>query len=213
VDDSTGNQYRFTFPGLPLEPAESANLLSQLNKLSPFPDFLVVSGSFPPDFPIEFIGDLKRVCDEKGAKLILDTSGPFLAEAVKQKVYLLKPNYQELCDLAGIKSDDLHDVKGIAQGLIETSGVEILVVSLGANGATIVTSKESHHIHAPKVPVKSTVGAGDSMLAGLVYALSKGETLREALRWGVACGTATTMNEGTGLFQVDQVAQIRQLIR
>ena len=68
------------------------------------------------------------------------------------------------------------------------------------------------HLNAPRVPVKSTVGAGDSMLAGIVYALSRQESLKEVLAWGVACGTATTMNEGTGLFFLPQVEQVKKLI-
>ena len=212
-DDASGNQFRFTFPGYPLTDADQTSIYSAIEFLSPFPKFLVLSGSFAPDFPLNFIEKLKDLCDRNLAKLIVDTSGPYLSEAVNAGVYLIKPNYQELCELAGIQCDDLHDIEPIARKVIKDSGVECMLISLGANGASWITKNEYYHIHAPKVPVKSTVGAGDSMLAGVVHALAKGYASKEVLKWGVACGTATTMNEGTGLFQFEQVETILRLIK
>jgi 6-phosphofructokinase 2 len=115
--------------------------------------------------------------------------------------------------MAEIQSSELHDVQRIGQKVIQDYGIEILVVSVGANGASIISKSEYLHVHAPRVPVKSTVGAGDSLLSGVVFALDSGHTLKEVLKWGVACGTATTMNEGTGLFQLDQVEKVKSLIR
>jgi 6-phosphofructokinase 2 len=213
LDDASGNQYRFTFPGLPLPAKDWEVVLKNMEKLSPFPEMVVMSGSFAPGFPLEFIGKVKAICDKYKAKLLIDTSGPYLQEAAKVGVYLIKPNYNELCYMAGVKPDQLLDVQVVARKVIEQGGCEVMVVSLGANGASLVTATEYVHIHAPKVPIKSTVGAGDSLLAGVAYALAKNLSWKEVLRWGVACGSATTMNEGTGLFQPEQVEQMRKLIR
>jgi len=212
-DDASGSQYRFTFPGSPLPESDIERIITSLKSIAPFPEYLVLSGSFPPDFRIEFLDEIKQLCDSNNSKLIIDTSGPFLAAAAKKGPFLLKPNYQELCEMAEIQSSELHDVQRIGQKVIQDYGIEILVVSLGANGASIISKSEYLHVHAPRVPVKSTVGAGDSLLAGVVFALDSGHTLKEVLKWGVACGTATTMNEGTGLFQLDQVEKVKSLIR
>ncbi len=213
MDDASGNQYRFTFPGLPLLAEDWQIVLQSIEKLSPFPDMMVMSGSFAPGFPLDFIGKVKALCVKHGTKLLIDTSGPYLHEAAKVGVFLLKPNYNELCDLAGVNPDQLLDVQVVARKVIENGGCEVMVVSLGANGASLVTDTEYVHIHAPKVPIKSTVGAGDSLLAGVAFALANNLSWKEVLRWGVACGTATTMNEGTGLFQIEEVKHVRSLIR
>jgi len=211
-DDASGSQYRFTFPGIPLPKNDENKVLEFMKNIRPFPQFLVLSGSFAPDFSLEFIKKLKTICDLHKSKLIVDTSGPYLKEAVQASVYMIKPNYQELCELAEIKGEDLHDVQAIARKVIQEFGVETVLVSLGANGASMITKDEFYHVHAPKVPIKSTVGAGDSMLAGVLFALVNGKPLTEVLKWGVACGTATTMNEGTGLFKKDQVEKVLGLI-
>jgi len=212
-DDASGNQYRFTFPGLPMKENDQINVLSFISSLNPFPSILVMSGSFAPQFPLEFITRIQKLCANNHAKLVIDTSGPYLNEAAKSGVHLLKPNYHELCELAGIEGDEVFDLHKIGKRVLEKYPVEILVVSLGANGASIITKDEYHHEPAPKVPVKSTVGAGDSMVAGLVFALSKGKPLKDVLRYGVACGTATTMNDGTGLFKAEQVDRVLELMK
>jgi len=211
-DKSNKLQYRFTFPGLPMERENQIKVLNAVKDLDPFPDFIVLSGSFPPDFPLHFIKDLQLICGSKNSKLIVDTSGPFLLEAAKAGVFFMKPNYEELCEMLDLDAKDLHDLKEVARSVIAKFGIEILLVSMGANGASIVTNDQFFHIAAPKVPVKSTVGAGDSMLAGAIYAISKGFPLKTVLKWGVSCGTATTMNEGTGLFQADEVEKVMNLI-
>jgi 6-phosphofructokinase 2 len=213
MDDASGNQYRFTFPGLPLPQQDWEMVLKSMKALSPFPDMVVMSGSFAPGFPIDFIAKVKNICEHQGARLVVDTSGPYLHETARVGVYLMKPNYNELCDLAGVKTDELVDVQSTARKLILHGACQVMVISLGPNGASLVTETDYVHIHAPKVPIRSTVGAGDSLLAGVVYALAHNKSWKDVLRWGVACGTATTMNEGTGLFQPEQVEHVRKLIR
>ena len=92
---------------------------------------------------------------------------------------------------------ELIEVEKAAKKLIENKSAEIVVVSLGAEGAILVTKDETHLVKAPKVEKKSTVGAGDSMVGGMVWALSQNKSLKEVIQIGVCCGTAATMNEGT----------------
>ena len=87
-----------------------------------------------------------------------------------------------------------------AQQVIRNGFAEVVAVSMGAEGAWLISADEKYYVEAPRVEKKSTVGAGDSMVAGIAYALEKKLSLPEAIRWGVACGTAATMNSGTQLF-------------
>ena len=200
VDASNNQQYRFGMPGTTLDPTEQDAVLATLAALAPAPDVLVVSGSLPQGVAPTYLGRLARWARAAGAKLVVDTSDEALQAAVNEGVYLLKPNLGELARLAGLPTLDSESAGRAAQSIIAQGKCEIVVVSLGANGACLVTRDGEEHIPAPAVQKKSTVGAGDSMVAGLVFALSQGRPVREAVRLGVACGTAATMNEGTELF-------------
>jgi len=200
VEAASNQQFRFGMPGTTLSPAEQAQVLTTLAALRPAPDLLVASGSLPQGVAPEFMGQLARWARHAGAKLVVDTSDEALRYAVDEGVYLLKPNLGELSKLAGVAALDSESATAAAQALIARGQCEIIVVSLGAAGACLVTRDLTEHIAAPAVKKHSTVGAGDSMVAGMVFALCQGRPVREAVRLGVACGTAATMNSGTELF-------------
>lgn len=198
VDESTNNQYRFGMPGTGLSENEWKQCLHEVEKINN-PQFIIASGSLPPGVPLDIYGQLAKIAKAKNAKYIVDTSGEALKKAVDEGVYLLKPNLGELGTLAGIEKIDLDNVEEIAKEIIRKKNCEIIVVSVGAAGALLVTATKTYKAIPPEVNRKSTVGAGDSMVAGIVYSLSRGENLEYALRYGVACGTAATMNPGTEL--------------
>ena len=200
VEAASNQQYRFGMPGTTLTPAEQVKVMDTLSALSPVPDVLVASGSLPQGVPPEFMGEIARWARQAGAKLVVDTSDEALRYAVEEGVYLLKPNLGELSKLAGVEALDSESAAAAAQAIIAQGKCEIVVVSLGAAGACLVTRDVVEHISAPAVKKLSTVGAGDSMVAGMVFALCQGRPVREAVRMGVACGTAATMNSGTELF-------------
>ena len=200
VDEASNQQYRFGMPGAALTNAEQAQVLAVLAALRPAPEVLVASGSLPPGVAPGFMGDIARWARQAGAKLVVDTSDEALRCAVAEGAYLIKPNLGELSKLAGVESLDSESAAEAAQGIIAQGKCEIVVVSLGAAGACLVTRDVAEHIAAPAVKKQSTVGAGDSMVAGMVFALCQGRPVREAVRLGVACGTAATMNPGTELF-------------
>jgi 6-phosphofructokinase 2 len=204
VDESgTGKQFRFTFPGRHPEPKAVKDLLDEMLLFTPA--FVVASGSMPPGLPENFYGLVVKLAIASGAKCIVDTSGEALKALVGKGAYLIKPNIGELCSLLGIQGLSIQEVPAAAQQLIQNGYAKIVVVSMGGDGAWIVSEAENHFVIAPPVHVKTTVGAGDSMVAGITYMLHKKESLKNVLRFGVCCGTAATMNAGTELFKVEDV--------
>ena len=204
LDEKSNNQYRFGMPANELSEDEWKKCLQALDELDN-PDFIVVSGSLPPGVPMRMFEELSGIAKNKQSKLVVDTSGKALKEALKQGVYLVKPNIGELASLAGVEKIEMDKVEETAMSVIQQYHCDVIVVSLGKDGAMLVTAKESYKVASPKVKTRSTVGAGDSMVAGIIYSLVNGNNLQEALRFGVACGTATTMNPGTELFDKDDV--------
>ena len=214
VDTSTNHQYRFGMPGSELSEIEQQQILDTLAALTPAPDYLIISGSLPPGVEPAFLGKVVRLAHTAGSKVIADTSGPALHVLLAEGIYLVKPNIGELSRLANQDDLDSSSVDVAARQLIERGQCEIVVTSLGAQGACLVTRDIIDHVPAPAVKKRSTVGAGDSMVAGLVYALSIGKSVREAVRLGVACGSAATMNPGTELFYKEDAERLyRWLLR
>ncbi len=210
TESSTNVQYRFTMPGLDMREQDAEACLELVRRLQP--DVLVASGSLPPGLPETFYEKVAAFAKKINAKLILDTSGAALQAAADEGLYLLKPNLAELSALAGVRKLELNHVDDAALSIIHQGKCEIVVVSLGPQGALLVTRDGFEHIPAPPVQKRSTVGAGDSMVAGMVWALSVGRSLPEMARLGVACGTAATMNPGTELFHPEDVWRLEQWI-
>jgi len=198
LEESSDKQYRFGMPGGELFENEWIDCLKMIENQKDI-DFIVASGSLPLGVPSEIYTQLSKIAKNNTAKFIVDTSGEALKEAVDEGVYLLKPNLEELGLLLGKTNLKMEDVEVAAKELISRSNCEIIVTSLGANGAVMVSKDKTHHVKPPKVDVKSTIGAGDSMVAGIVFGLSNGESLEHSLQYGVACGTAATMNSGSQL--------------
>ena len=197
LEDSSGNQYRFGFPGAKLLSHEWQQCIDAIDKINNA-EFLVASGSLPDGVPDDIFARLATISKKKNLKLIVDTSKAALKHAANEGVFMLKPNLSELSSLLG-KELTLNDVAAAAKEMIEKKNCEVLVVSLGEKGAMLFAQNHELKILPPKVEKKSTVGAGDSMLAGFVLSLSQGKNFETALRYGVACGTAATMNPGTEL--------------
>lgn len=199
TERSTNQQYRFTLPGTALSEDEADRCLSLIETLRP--DYLVASGSLPPGLPETYYEKVAAMAQRIGARLILDTSGRPLQAAADEGLYLLKPNLVELSALVGVEKLEMNQVDDAALSIIHQGKCEVVIVSLGPQGALLVHRDGFEHIPAPTVEKKSTVGAGDSMVAGMVWGLSTGKSLRDMARMGVACGSAATMNEGTQLFR------------
>ena len=176
------------------------------------PSIIAASGSLPPGVPDNFYARLAVMSKQKGIKLIVDTSGAPLQLAAQEGVYLLKPNLSELCSLVGKDYLQLKEVDEAAKQVIEKGHCEVVVVSMGPSGAMLVTKDLHENIPAPTVKKLSTVGAGDSMVGGIAWMIEQGKSLSEMVRFGVACGTAATMNAGTQLFKKEDVLKLYEWI-
>ena len=206
LETSTNNQYRFTFPGREVQEETIKTLVEQVRNFSP--SYVVASGSLPPGLPDYFYGLIVKNAKSIGAKTIVDTSGPALQALKGKGAYLIKPNISELCKMLNIEYLKMNEVADAAQQAIMDGFAELIAVSMGADGAWLVSKDESHFATAPKVEKRSTVGAGDSMVAGMTYMLQQNRSLKEIISFGVACGSAATMNEGTQLFKKEDVEQL-----
>jgi len=159
----------------------------------------------------DFYARVAELARHLGKRLILDTSGPALKQA-GGGIYLLKPSLRELEDFAGHEIRTQHQQEQAARQLIEQSRSEIVVVSLGPKGALSVSGEGSERFSAIPVEARSSVGAGDSMLAGIVLGLSRGLPLHEAVRFGMAAGVAALLGAGTELCRRADVDRLYQPI-
>jgi len=212
LDDSDKKQYRFGMPGNKLFKNEWQACLKIIEKQKNI-DFIVASGSLPMGVPLDIYAQLSKIARNCNSKFIVDTSGDALKKAVDEGVYLLKPNLEELGLLLGKVNLTAENVEASAQELISNNKCEIIVTSLGAKGAMLITKEKTYKVTPPKVAVKSTIGAGDSMVAGIVFGLANGKSLERALHYGVACGTATTMNFGSQLCQKKDVEMLLKILK
>lgn len=210
LETSTNSQFRFTFPGREVMEETIITLVDQIRSFAP--TFVVASGSLPPGLPDYFYGLIVKNATAVGAKCIVDTSGPALQALKGKHAYLIKPNISELCKMLHIDWLDKADVPNAAQQAIADGFAEIIVVSMGPDGAWMVSKDHRYFVPAPPVEKKSTVGAGDSMVAGITYMLQKNMSLRDAIRFGVACGSAATMNDGTQLFKKEDAEKLFAII-
>lgn len=206
VEEKTNQQYRFTFPGSAMNPQSLLSVVNQVKSFSP--EFVVASGSIPLGVADSFYADLVTISKSVGAKCIIDTSGKSLAALRNKGAFLIKPNVKELCALLNVEEIKPAEIDDAALQLIADGYAEIIVVSMGAEGACLVSKDEKYFVSPPPVIKRSTVGAGDSMVAGMAYMLHQKKSLKEVLAFGVACGTAATMNPGTQLFKKEDAIQL-----
>lgn len=206
VDDNTNLQYRFGFTGAAINESEKAAIIEVVQKLKC--KYLVISGSLNEGLPTDFYKQIAKIAKASGIKVVVDAYGDALTNVLQEGVYLIKPNVGELAKLVGVETLEIGEVNEAAKKIIAQGGAEIVVVSLGPQGAVLVTKDAYEFVPAPNVVKRSTVGAGDSMVGGMVWALSQNKSLKEVIRWGVACGSAATMNEGTQLFKGEDAKRL-----
>ena len=197
-DETTRQQYRLVFPGAPLSDIEWKECLASIARVSPRPEYVIASGSLPAGIPDDFYGRVAQAC-KAHSKVIVDTSGPPLKAALEHGVYLIKPNLREFQELAGINASD--DVTLIEAGrrLIDLGQVEVIALSMGADGALLITRNLAVRASGLPIAPVSVSGAGDSFLAAMLWSLVNGGSLETALRYGVAGGSAALLSHGTDL--------------
>lgn len=204
-EEATGQQYRFVLPGSPLHRAEWETCLGKLASLVGSPKFVVVSGSLPPGVPDDFFARAIRHAKTLGAMTVVDSSGAALRSALAEGVTLMKPNLVELGDLVGYALDGEAAQMAACRKLVADKRAEIVALTLGEDGALLVTENQAWRALPLAIEAVSTVGAGDSFLGGLVAALAAGKPLEQAFRVAVAAASAAVLTPGTGLCQPDDV--------
>lgn len=212
-ETGTGSEFRFVMPGPTLSDSEWRGALAWIDALDPFPALVVASGSLPPGVPTDFYARLANKVRARGSRLILDTSGEPLQAALAAGVFMVKPNLKELADVCGHALDDASAWHAAARSLVTTGQAEVVALTLGHLGATLMTRDEAWTTPALPVAVSSAVGAGDSFVGGMAWALQQGLPLKEAFTWGVASGTAALVSVGTGLCRASDVQRLQPQVR
>lgn len=212
LDESSNRQYRFGMPGPELDESEWKSCLDAIegeNDVS----YIVMSGSLTPGMSLDVFPLLRILASKKNARLVVDTSGPALKAATEAGAFLFKPNFGELASLAGKSRLSKDEAESIAREFILKGKCELMAVSMGEHGAMLVAADKTYHAIPPEVERKSTVGAGDSSVAGMIYSLSLGHGLQDVIRYGVAAGTSATMNPGTELCRPDDIHDLLEQIK
>ncbi|MFI5011251.1 MAG: 1-phosphofructokinase family hexose kinase [Hyphomicrobiales bacterium] len=212
LDESSGAQYRFVLPGPRLTEKEWQECLDVVGSLRGEPGLIVASGSLPPGVPADFYGRLARCVKNMGARLILDTSGEALAAALEVGVYLVKPSLRELAELTHMPLEDRRSQFEACSKLVQGARAEIVALTLGDQGALLVTRDGACHAQPLQVEGVSSVGAGDSFLGGMVSSLASGHSLKDAFRYGIAAGSAALLAHGTELCRAEDVRRLYPLV-
>ena len=179
-----------------VDESKQRELLGKIESIARSGDWWVLAGSLPPGVPDSFYAQITEILNNRKAITILDTIGESLRLGCGAKPFLVKPNAEEACHLTGLSVENTAQVE-LAATEIRKMGAQNVVISLGKKGALLQTSDGSWLVHSPKIKEKNPIGAGDSMVGGLVWALAQGHPLKESLGWGAASGAATASMSGT----------------
>ncbi|EMD9176617.1 6-phosphofructokinase II [Cronobacter turicensis] len=206
--ESSGEQYRFVMPGATITDDEFRQLEEKVLAIESGA-ILVISGSLPPGVSIEKLQQLIKAAHQQGIRLIVDSSGDALAAALEiGDIELVKPNQKELAALVKRDLTAPDDVRQAAQELVRSGKARRVVVSLGPQGALGVDGKDCVQVVPPPMKSQSTVGAGDSMVGAMTLRLAQDAPLLDMVRYGVAAGSAATINQGTRLCSLENTDRI-----
>lgn len=190
--------------GITINREDYAKMMAKLEGLSRNSSFIVMSGSLAPGIPETAYGNITRLY-KKNSKMVVDASGEVLKATLGGQPFMIKPNLHELGSAVGREIEDEEEAIIAAKELIEQYGITYIIVSMGEHGAILVTTSEVYKADALPVTVVSTVGAGDAMLAGFIFALTRKKTLEECLAFGTACSALTIAVDGYPILNIDEV--------
>ena len=202
IDDSNGEITEVLEPGPKITATEFSAFVSAYSKALNQRPLVVLSGSLPSQLLDDTYAHLISTARQHGCKVFLDTSGPALRHALGSRPSWVKPNRQEAEALLERKVDSVEDAFAAASDL---RGPETVIVSLGADGAVVVSGREAFHAKTPPLKASSTVGSGDSFVAGWTVASAQGRSIEERLRLAVACGAANCFAKYPGVLSLEDV--------
>jgi 1-phosphofructokinase len=175
--------------------AENFETLKEKIRALTSEDVLILAGSIPSTMPASTYEELVRICNENGTKFVVDAEGELLKKVLPLHPFLIKPNHHELGDLFDTVISSCEEVIPYGKELIEL-GAQNVIVSLAEKGAVLINKDIAIIATVPKGEVKSSVGAGDSMVAGFIATYEKTKSIEEAFRFSVAAGSATAFSIG-----------------
>ncbi|WP_210745077.1 1-phosphofructokinase family hexose kinase [Nocardia flavorosea] len=207
TDNESGRQFRFVLPGPTLTPAEWSRCLDAAIDAARSAQYVVASGSLPPGVPSNFYQALATRVAGAGRRFILDTSGEALRQ-LRHGAYLVKPSARELAHYVGHPLPDTDSRITAARELITGGVSELVVVSLGADGALVVGRDWWETVSATPVAVANATGAGDAMVAGLTVGFTRGLDTLDAMELGIAAASASLVTHGTNPGHPDVIANL-----
>lgn len=207
-EKETSQQFRFGMPGPELADDTCEKVLHWISQVDLAPQFLVTAGSLPPKVPDDFYGKIVEEASQRDIKVIVDSNGETLRQALSAQPFMVKPNLRELGHLVGSEMESDEQIESAARKLVDDEKCDICMVTMGAGGALWVSGTDTCQLRAPTVRIRSKVGAGDCTVAGIVLALSRGWTERESLALGIAAGAAAVMTPGTELCRREDVERL-----
>lgn len=211
VDErSSGEQFRFVLQGPQFAEDEWRAVIRAVGEELSDGGYVVASGSLPPGVPDDFYARVAHLAAQHRGRAIIDASGAALRAALDEGVHVVAPSRRELSELVGTELDDLDAQISAAQSLVADGRSELVALTLGARGAVLVSRDEVLRLPAAPVTVRSTVGAGDAFLAGLVLRMAQGAGTASAFRTAVASGAATAALPGTALGDAPEVARLEE---
>lgn len=211
LERSSGLEYRFVPEGPEIGADEWNHCLGALAEIDC--DYVVASGSLARGLAPDAYHGVIDIAKRKGARVILDTSGPALRATLEKGVYMVKPSLGELETLVGHPLPDADAQEAAARELIAKGSAEIVAISLGRDGAMIVAAEGMWRLAAPPVTARSAVGAGDSFVAAAAVALAERRPLDVVLAYGVAAGTAAVLSPGNDLANPNDVERLYATLR
>ena len=199
-------------PGLAVSEAQCDELLARLERLVPDQDLVVVAGSLPRGIEVQWFVELLQRLKRLGIRVALDTSGAALREGLAATPWLIKPNEEELGEARSVALDDSSAIAAEARRL-QAEGIAHVVVSQGAHGVSWFSPNAALHANPPRVRVVSTVGAGDSLLAGMLHGLLEGWPAERTLTHATAIAAQAVGQVGFGITDTAQLAELEAAIR
>lgn len=192
--------------------AEIGLFFEKIRSLGRDIEFVIVSGTAPPGVNDNIYAQIITTFKGMGIRVALDADGELLRHGCEAKPFIIKPNIQEFQRLTMVTSNEVADLLKKARRLVE-GGIDVVLISMGAKGLLGIKKEEAYWATSPQVEVVSPVGAGDSTLAGFIYALTKGLGFRESLILATAAGTAAVKTPGPGLCRSNDVERIKKEVK
>ncbi len=212
VEKSSDSQYRFVMPGPELSKDEWEECIRSVTENSDNAKYLIASGSLPQGVPNDFYARLIEEAKSKNIKVIIDTAGEELKNAIEAEPFIVKPNIREMKSILDTNFENETDLIDKTLDFLKSKKINSIIISLGAGGALLINPFDSYHVRSPTVSINSKIGAGDSMVAGMVLKLSEGWSLLEAVKYGVASGASAVRTPGTELCELEAVEKLYDII-